>query len=184
MLPVQVFEPTKARLLLLPQMMSPLPVAVITLSPALCDNSTTLVFIVTFFSIAYPATAAAELFHHDPHASGRSDSLHLIVCECKDTLKVAALGTLFRDHVEAFSGNQLAKMCEIHQVDASWNYRLGMQVNQPREHQPLTLSNRHILKLAWQMHLYLLGDRDLPRGCDYLLNPILFDTPQTLNLWI
>lgn len=97
--------------------------------------------------------------------------LHSVLsfCDYKDTLTAATLCRLLLDHVEAFSGDKLTKIRENHQVDSSWNYRLGMQVNRPRERQPATLSNRHMLKVARQTHLYSLGGRDCSRGVLRLL---------------
>ena len=86
-----------------------------------------------------------------------------------DTLKVATLSHRLHDHVEAFSGDELSNIRQNHQVDSSWNYRLGMQVNIPHERQPPTLSNRHMLKLARQTHLYSLAHRECERGTYNLL---------------
>jgi len=89
----------------------------------------------------------------------------LSFCEYKDTLRAATLCRHMLGRVEAFYEEQLAKMRETHQVDPSWNYRLGMQANLPRERQPPTLSNRHMFKCARQTHLYSLGSPECTRGC-------------------
>lgn len=83
-------------------------------------------------------------------------------------LKISTLNRGCLDQVEAFSRDQLAKICETHHLDpVDWYSRLGAlashdaQQASGRDAPAPSFSKRHMLKFAMRTHLYSLGGREI-----------------------